>query len=682
MIKVLSCLFTEHDLRFVAVAAVICLLGSLIATRLFANTSNGSVHARAVWVSLAGFAFGSAVWSTHFLAMLAFDPGLPVGYEPSLTVISLVVAVIAMAGGFALASQAGRFSPAGGGALIGLGIGAMHYTGMAAMRTAGTLQWDVTLVVVSIIIGASLAAFAMHRLARSRGPLRTYEATALLVLAIVGHHFTGMGAITIVPDPRVLVPDQMMPNYVMAIAVTAVSLLVIGMAFATYAVDFRTQRAAEVRFHHLAHFDALTSLPNRLAFLNRLNSDLRRAAAKNEKLALLSLDLDRFKDVNDIFGHGTGDQVLTEAGNRLRELAGDDCFLARLGGDEFVALNLSRRQPEDAMELAEKINETLGREMKLDQHTVTIGSSIGIAVFPEDGTTAEEMMASADLAMYRAKEVVGSKIRFFERAMDDQVRQRRALGLDLRDAIARNELELHYQVQKKIATSEVIGFEALLRWHHPTRGNVPPVEFIPIAEETGLIIPIGTWVLRAACEAAVKWPASYRVAVNLSPVQFAQGDLAEIVHTILIETGLSPSRLELEITESTLIGDMERTLHILRRLKMLGVTIAMDDFGTGYSSLSTLQAFPFDKIKIDRSFVDKVDMNKQAASIVRAILALGHSLSIPVLAEGIETEAHLEFLRVEGCDEVQGYLLGRPRPIKDQEFNMVQQPEQRKQAVA
>jgi diguanylate cyclase (GGDEF)-like protein len=683
MIKVLSCLVMEHDLRFVAVAAVICILGSLIATRLFDNTSSGSTHARVVWMSLAGFAFGSAVWSTHFLSMLAFEPGLPIGYDPALTAISLIVAIISMSGGFALASQAGRYSPAAGGAVIGVGIGAMHYTGMAAIRTAGILEWDSALIAASLIIGASLAALGMYRLARSSSAFRTYEAAGWLVVAIVGHHFTGMSAITIVPDPQVLVPEQIMPTYVMAIAVTCVSLLVIGMAFATYAIDFRNQRAAEVRFHHLAHFDTLTGLPNRLAFLGRLNADLRHAAAKHQKLALLSLDLDRFKDVNDIFGHGTGDQVLTEAGNRLRELAGDDCFLARLGGDEFVALNLSRRQPEDAMELAEKINEALGREMKLDQHTVNIGSSIGIAVFPEDGATAEEMMASADLAMYRAKEAVGNKIRFFERAMDDQVRQRRALGLDLRDAIAHNQLELHYQVQKKIATNEIIGFEALLRWHHPTRGNVPPMEFIPIAEETGLIIPIGNWVLRAACEAAVKWPASYRVAVNLSPVQFAQGDLAEIVHAILIETGLAPSRLELEITESTLIGDMERTLHILRRLKMLGVTIAMDDFGTGYSSLSTLRAFPFDKIKIDRSFVDKVDMNSQAASIVRAILALGHSLSIPVLAEGIETPAHLEFLRAEGCDEVQGYLLGRPRPIKDQDFDMLTQPpEQQKQAVA
>jgi EAL domain-containing protein (putative c-di-GMP-specific phosphodiesterase class I) len=278
-------------------------------------------------------------------------------------------------------------------------------------------------------------------------------------------------------------------------------------------------------------------------------------------------------------------------------------------------------------------------------------------------------MANADLAMYRAKESVGNKICFFEREMDDQIRRRRALGVELREALTRKEFELHYQVQKRI-TGETIGYEALLRWHHPTRNSVSPAEFIPVAEDTGLIIPIGTWVLRTACADAVKWPEDYRVAVNLSPVQFAQSDLPEIVQGILLETGLSASRLELEITESTLIGDMNRTLHILRRLKALGVSIAMDDFGTGYSSLSTLRAFPFDKIKIDRSFVDKVDVNEQAASIVRAILALGQSLSIPVLAEGIETRAHLDFLRAEGCDEVQGFLLGRPKPIAQQQVEL------------
>jgi EAL domain-containing protein (putative c-di-GMP-specific phosphodiesterase class I) len=273
-------------------------------------------------------------------------------------------------------------------------------------------------------------------------------------------------------------------------------------------------------------------------------------------------------------------------------------------------------------------------------------------------------MARADLAMYRAKESIGDALCFFETGMDQQVREKRAMALDLRKALANGEFELHYQSQSTITDGEIIGFEALVRWNHPERGLIPPAEFIPLAEETWLIIPLGNWVLRTACATAAAWSEPYRIAVNISPVQFAQGNLPETVHELLLETGLSPSRLELEITESVLVTDLDRALHVLRRLKTLGVTIAMDDFGTGYSSLSNLQSFPFDKIKIDRSFIDNLGRHHQADSIVRAILALGNSLGIPVLAEGIETKAHLDFLRDEGCAEAQGYLLGHPQPIE------------------
>jgi diguanylate cyclase len=683
MLKVLSCLATEHDLRFVLVAAVVCVLGSLIAVRMFCNTFNAQPATRALWVFLAAFAFGSAVWATHFLAMLAFEPGLPTGYEPKLTIVSLFVAIAAMTLGFGVAShKSPRAVPIIGGMLTGLGVGAMHYTGMAALRTAGTVAWDIPLVAASVMIGAVVAAAALYRLSGSQTASRQYEVAGLLVLAVVGHHFTGMGAVTIIPDPTMLVPEQVMPNYMMATAVASVSLLVIGTGFATHFIDHRSNRTAESRIHRLAHFDTLTGLPNRVAFLDRLEDDLRKAKLQNQKLALLSVDLDRFKEVNDVFGHGFGDRVLAEVGRRVRQHFDAKHFIARLGGDELVAILASEGNPKDALDFAERLMSEICGDMDLDGINAMIGASIGISIFPDDGTTAEELMANADLAMYRAKKVLGNKICFFERGMDDQVRQRRALGLELREALARNELELHYQVQKRIATDEVIGYEALLRWTHPTRGNISPAEFIPIAEETGLIIPIGTWVIRTACAAATKWPAGYRVAVNLSPIQFSQTDLPEIVHQILLETGLAASRLELEITESTLIKDMNRTLHILRRLKALGVTIAMDDFGTGYSSLSTLQAFPFDKLKIDRSFVEKLDTNAQAASIVRAVLALGKSLAIPVLAEGIETEAHLAFLRAEGCDEVQGYLLGRPGRIDSQEQPPSVDAQSRDRAVA
>ena len=424
--------------------------------------------------------------------------------------------------------------------------------------------------------------------------------------------------------------------------------------------DLSEKKADERRIHHLAHFDQLSGLPNRTTFNRRLDAEIAGAAERGERFALLSFDLDRFKEVNDIFGHAAGDAALLEIAQRLNALRRPREFLARLGGDEFVAILSSVNRPDEMIEFAERILGAVRAPLGIEGNDIQLDASVGITVYPDDATTAAELLANSDLAMYRAKQTIGSKVCFFEAAMDQKVRTRRTLANDLRRALAQRELELHYQVQSRIADGQPVGFEALLRWNHPKRGLISPAEFIPIAEETGLILPIGTWVIRSACATAAAWSEPWRIAVNLSPVQFVNGNLPEVVHSILLETGLAPSRLELEITESVLIGDFDRVLRILRRLKALGIKIAMDDFGTGYSSLSTLQAFPFDKIKIDRSFVEKLGKDHQSASIVRAILALGRSLNVPVLAEGIETQEHLDFLRLEGCDEAQGYLLGRP----------------------
>jgi predicted signal transduction protein with EAL and GGDEF domain len=302
-------------------------------------------------------------------------------------------------------------------------------------------------------------------------------------------------------------------------------------------------------------------------------------------------------------------------------------------------------------------------EFEIEGQRLRVGLSIGIAVYPSDGTIAATLLSNADAALYRAKEDGGGTIRFFEAEMDKRLRERHAIQQDLQSAIKRGELELHYQPQATIG-GEIIGFEALLRWHHPRRGLIPPMTFIPIAEESGLIVQIGEWVLREACREAATWPLQLQVAVNLSPVQFRHGDLQTLVHTVLLETGLAAGRLELEITEGVLIADFTRAVSVLRRLKALGVRIAMDDFGTGYSSLSYLQSFPFDKIKIDRSFISNLEHNRQSAAIVRAVVSLAHGLGLPVIAEGVESSAQLEFLTRETVDEVQGYLLGRPHPIK------------------
>jgi diguanylate cyclase (GGDEF)-like protein/PAS domain S-box-containing protein len=428
------------------------------------------------------------------------------------------------------------------------------------------------------------------------------------------------------------------------------------------AEDITERKEAQARIEHMAHHDALTNLPNRAAFAEHLARAVDAATADKEAFAVLSIDLDRFKEINDTFGHAVGDDLLRELAEQLSALAGEASCLARLGGDEFCIITPSGEQPALAENLSERIHAAVAIDRELNGQHLRVGTSIGIAIFPADGTDATMLLNNADAALYRAKSAGRGKTRFFEIEMDNKIRERRAIQHELASAIEQNHLRLHYQPLAKI-DGKVVGFEALLRWHHPARGMVSPGTFIPVAEESGLIMRIGEWVLREACREAAGWSRPLHIAVNLSPIQFRHGDLPGLVHTVLLETGLAPNRLELEITEGVMMEDFGRSLSILRRLKSLGVRIAMDDFGTGYSSLSYLQAFPFDKIKIDQSFISKVKSNPQSAAIVRAVIGLAHGLNLPVLAEGVETRDQLEFLAAESCNEVQGYLLGRPHPI-------------------
>jgi diguanylate cyclase (GGDEF)-like protein/PAS domain S-box-containing protein len=423
--------------------------------------------------------------------------------------------------------------------------------------------------------------------------------------------------------------------------------------------DVTEQKEAEARIAHLAQHDPLTDLPNRAAFNLRLAQTLENCEVTGQKLAVMCINLDRFKDINDVFGHAIGDDLLRAVAKRLPTVA-DGAFLARMGGDEFAFIVADDKLPSSADWLAECLLASASEPFEVQDQSLHVGMSIGIAMYPVDGTDQTSLLANADAALYRAKAEGRGSIRFFKADMDQQLRERRALNHDLGSALEHNELVLYYQPLTQI-DGEIIGFEALLRWQHPTLGLIPPGTFIPMAEESGLIIPMGEWVLREACREAASWPNPLRISVNLSPAQFNQGDLVGMVHSVLLETGLPAERLEIEITES-LLAD-ERALSLARRLKAFGVHIVMDDFGTGYSSLQTLQTFPFDKLKIDRSFISGVDTNVQSATIVRAVIGLCRGLGVPVLAEGVETQAQLDFLAAEACDEVQGYFFGRPQPI-------------------
>ena len=414
----------------------------------------------------------------------------------------------------------------------------------------------------------------------------------------------------------------------------------------------------------MAHHDALTGLPNRVLFREHLRLTLARVR-RGSGLAVLCLDLDRFKPVNDTLGHPVGDALLRAVAERLQGCVRETDLVARLGGDEFAIIQEGAPQPVDATTLARRVVEAVAEPFDVDGHRIVIGTSIGIALAGDGQTSADALLKSADLALYRAKADGRGAWAFFEAEMDARMQARRLLEIDLRAALVDNQFQVFYQPLVETAHGEVSGFEALIRWNHPTRGMVSPAEFIPLAEEIGIIADIGAWVLRRACTDVMSWSGDLKVAVNLSPVQFRDKALAQAVARIVSETGMDPRRLELEVTESLLLGNDEAVLAILHDLRAMGVRIAMDDFGTGYSSLSYLRRFPFDKIKIDQSFVREMGVEDDCNAIVRAVVSLGRSLGMAVNAEGVETEQQFARLCAEGCGEVQGYLFSKPRPATE-----------------
>ena len=664
MLKVVSCLAYEHDHAFVVVAAIVCVAGAVMTIRLFDRTQRLSVQARALWVILSGLAGGAAIWTTHFVAMLGFQLPVDHAFNPALTIASLLIATGFTAAGLHLAAdRASRVPGEVGGAVIGIGIVGMHFTGMAGLEVAGRIEWDWTLVAASTAFALCLGALTTHIMTRRSFRFSRPLAIVTLVLAICSMHFTGMGAAVLIPDPSVSVPPRMFSSEFLAVLVVAILAVVAGVVI--YGIDARTQRELIDSFRYAALHDALTGLPNRAYLSANLPEMLERSRRSGTKAAVVVIDLDRFKEINDVHGHHAGDRLLQNLADRLSLLVRADELVARVGGDEFVAVKPYVQSKREVDDFARRLVACALDPVQENGSTLSVGASVGVSLYPDDSHNAEDLICAADLAMYRAKRSLGNKICHYQSSMDEGRRERSALAIELRQAVAQKELELYYQPQCDVQSGEVRGYEALLRWHHRGRGTIQPADFIPIAEETGLIVPIGEWVLKTACQEAANWSKPYKLAVNIASAQLTRADLPKVVHETLLATGLPASRLELEITEASIIVDRDRALHVVRQLKALGVAVAMDDYGTGYSTLSTLQMFPFDKVKIDRTFVEGMTTDSASAAIVRATIQLASDLKISVLAEGVERQEHFDFLQAEGCAEVQGFLFGRPQPMSE-----------------
>ncbi len=445
----------------------------------------------------------------------------------------------------------------------------------------------------------------------------------------------------------------------------------------------REREAAKNKAAHLAMNCSLTGLPNRNSFVERIEAEIENAEQQGYEFQMLILDLNKFKEVNDVYGHHTGDVLLKEVTSRFKKACRKGDFLARLGGDEFVAIQRCDRGADTQIpELANRLVECVGRVMHIDGIELQVGLSIGVARYPEHGRNAEELLSNADTAMYRAKHQTTGQIQVFNEEMDRKIREARMLGQELRVAVDSGDIDVHFQIQADVETGTITGHEALARWTHPKLGIISPATFIPIAEERGLITRLGQVVLENACQIAAHWPRPLTVSVNVSPVQIRDSNLVEVVRRALHDSGLPAERLELEVTENVLIDDKVRALHVLRGLKTLGVSIALDDFGTGFSSLSTLIAFPFDKIKIDRSFIEDCNRNEQAALVTRTIINMGMQMGCKIIAEGVQTEEHITFLREEGCQSMQGFLIGKPCSNEDLLIRMLREFSGKRAALA
>ncbi|MCK7612806.1 putative bifunctional diguanylate cyclase/phosphodiesterase [Roseibium sediminicola] len=618
----------------------------------------------------------SAIWAAHLVALGARVSAVNESFQLLTALLALAVAFAGVLAGFSLSTRRNiRLAPEFGGVLFGLTVAAMGAITSAAHERAGLAGSFSTVSLWSLLLSACLGAIALSFVPQLRSRRATVSATLFLFLSVLTLHLStampddAAGHFSRQPNAGLLSEGQMI-----AIALTIFGLTT---AFAASGVRLEKHKKESARraYQHLSLQDSLTHLPNR-HYVQKVAADLLKSADHERKAcAVVLISLDQFKAINDLHGYEVGDTVLCSMAETLKYNLNDKVLICRFYGDEFLVINPALDSIDEAVEFARLVRSLARRPIQWRSYRLSIRSSIGLAVFPRDGSDLTKLVQRANLAAKQAKSIGGNLIQPYVTGMEESNRWEASLASDLRNAALENQLSLVFQKQNLARTGDLIGYEALVRWRHAEKGPIAPEDFIPIAERSGIILDIGNWVLEAACVEAATWAEPLTLAVNASPLQFSRSDFAGLVSTVLIKTGLPADRLEIELTESTPIEDHERVHETIQSLHKMGVRVAMDDFGKGYSSLNTLQAFPFDKIKVDRAFTQSLETNPHARAILRSAILLGHSFGIPVIAEGVETDRQLQFLQEAGCLQVQGFLFGKhllPSQIKKNQAGLQQ----------
>ena len=677
-------LLGSYSPSLVLISLFVAILASYTALDLTGRIATAKGRAVPLWTAGGALAMGVGVWSMHFIGMLAFDLPIELAYDVTLTGLSLLISILSCGFALWLVSQAQLplWQLAFGALIMGTGISGMHYTGMAAMRMQPGIDYDPTLFSASLLIAVSASAAALwiaFRLRQNTPYVRLVRGGAAVIMgfAIVGMHYTGMAAARFADDSFCGALGNGLNGKGLDNLVLITTLAVLIIALLTSVLDARLEARTAVlaqslteankELTQLALHDTLTGLPNRVLLAERIDQAMQRVAGQSGCFALMFIDLDGFKPVNDAFGHHMGDLLLREVALRLREDLRSEDTLARIGGDEFVLL-VQLTEPDDAQRLASRQVALVSRSFRVAEHELQISASIGIALYPGNGHSAHELLMNADAAMYHAKGAGKNGYRFFDATMNNNARRQLQLLQDLRNAVEHNEFQLYYQPKFAAGNGQPVGAEALLRWQHPQHGLLLPDKFIELAEKTGLIIPIGEWVLNEACRQMREWYVlgytDWRIAVNLSALQFCHAGLVDSVAMALERYKLPANNLTLEITETTAMSDADASMTVLQQLADMGVDLSIDDFGTGYSSLMYLKRLPANELKIDRGFVRDLEHDSDDAAIVSAIVALGQALGLRIVAEGVETGMQQSFLTQLGCDSLQGYFLGHPLPAE------------------